>query len=253
MSHIPQRKTRASIERSFVEGLSSERWQVLRDEVNRSPECRSYFDQLADLDHALCEHSVALGPASTDRVWAAIESDVIGESSVARERNLPWRALLKWAWVPGVAAFAALLFVSVPDAQFTARNAGQARSDFGLTAFVVDPVTQAVTRVQGSTARFDSGQVVQLAVTANRSARLGILGVDAQGDIQWYHRNNASDEVWVAKGDEVEEPVGPAWTIRPEDSPVSLWLVEIDPAGLNKEKLRDRILGEPVLILEASR
>ncbi len=237
----------ALIERAYYEALSSDERARLRQELDDCEACRRYYDEIAELDRTITERAPSLAPVSVDRVWSGIEFDLAREGKSARS----WNTSLPW-FIPGVAAVAGLLVFATAAPEFQTRGGEASVGDFGLTAFVIEPETQTVRRGPQGTVRLESGQLVQLALTARRAGQLGIVGVDAQGDLHWYQDERDPGAPFVATGSEVEEPVGPAWRIRAEDSPVSVWLIErAANVALGTDTLRGLDFSNPALVLEA--
>lgn len=237
------------IERAYFEELTPADRERLRLELDDCPACRRYYDEITEIDRAVTDRPLDLAPVSVDRIWSAVEEDLVEERS---RKAQGWRPL---AWLaPGFAALAGLFYFATAAPEFQTRGTDQGPSPFGLTAFVIEPESQTVRRATEKTVRMQSGEVLQLAVTARRAGEIGIVGVDAQGDLHWYHAEADLEAPFVVTGNEVEKPVGPAWRIRAEDSPVSIWVIE-KRAGVSfgEDAPQELDFANPTLLLEAER
>lgn len=246
MSTHRHETAQASIDEAYIGEFDLGEHRRIRKEVEDCEVCQRYYDELSELDRAITGRPVPISPLSVDRVWGAIEAEI-----TAKPRRTPrW---LRWAFPTAALAAFALVVMVVPGSEFQSRGAGDGPEAFALSAFIVDPNTQAVERGHGAVVRVPVGRVVQLAVTARRAASIGIVGVDAQGDVHWFH-GDAGSAPYLAGGDEIEEPVGVPLHIRLEDSPMSIWVVEMTEeleANGAVPPLLD--FAHPALVLEAFR
>lgn len=217
---------RRQVDRLINRGLPHRRhlrlWEHLRD----CADCRGYYESLRDIEEAISLDDTLSQPA-IERLASLVVPTIA--PAVAEERSA-----VRWLVVAvGAATLAIIAGLWLPesiDGSLAVRG-GAGPGVSGLSVFRIDTRAHAVERLaRHPSTVVRSGDVIQLAYHNGVMAAAFVLGLDARGEIQWYHpRDTAAEPGGVILNQHVaDEPFGLAWTIAAPPGPLRLFAVFTD-------------------------
>ncbi len=200
-------RSRRAIDRLLTRGLSPQRHAKLRDHLRECDDCRAYYERSRRLEDALFAGR-DLNPAAAERLGALV---------VASEARATRRPLALGVLAAATALILAVITWPPPQDDFVARGALAAAGE--LSVFRVDAQTRAIERLPEG-ASVHAGEVIQLAYMSRGFDHAVVVGVDARGEVQWYHPAEPNSGGVPLRPDGVEEPFGGAWTITAPPGPL---------------------------------
>ncbi|MEK7703829.1 MAG: zf-HC2 domain-containing protein [Myxococcota bacterium] len=211
ISHLIHRHARRKVSRLLGGSLSPRRHRRLRAHLGGCPSCRAYYEGERLLEDALFAPAT-LNPAAIER----LADLVIEPAPKARRHWLPFAVLA----LGGAAAMLAVTLrpPTTIDEAMQARGVATAPAAAALVLFAIDPQSESVARLSrdAQPITLARGSTVQLAYRNESYRFAAVLGIRADGEIQWYHPAEAQalttgGVALVSKA--TDEPFGNAWTI----------------------------------------
>ena len=215
-------RARRAIHRLMLGKLEPTAEARLRRHLADCAGCRAHYEEHRRIEDALFVPS-ALNPAATERLLRA----VLPRAQAPDHRS----PMGRWTHRLAIGALMGALLAVVAvvgrfdeDAteHFTARGAAGRVPPAALALYRIDPRARAATRLRRAEGPLVLPRytVIQLAYTAREALHVAVVGVDALGEIAWYHpRGGGSLRLRATRG---EEPFEGAWTLVARPGPLDV-------------------------------
>lgn len=215
MNACPQeRGNRRRIELLMMSGLSHGEHERLRGHLRGCLPCRAHYDRARRAEDALC--GAELSVSAIERM-----ADLVVGPQASVQRGRSWLAI----FALGLAATAALMLSLGAEPEFAPRGNLNAPEPAALGVFRVSPSEQRVERLRRGEApisiRIDD--VIQFVYRNERFAYAVLVGLDAEGGVQWYHPRDAGSPAVPLVAAAIDEPFGNAWSMKAAPGPLRVF------------------------------